>query len=143
MNTQTNIVYISFGLLSCFSLYTYFQLQQTLDECQHKLDQCINDLEDTHKTLYNVFKIQELTYRQINTVIDTLNKKPNPIPKPIGEPEPIGDANSDPIEHPDDLFEELSHYYVTVDVDDTNNTNNADTKPKPTFIKSAKNLFGL
>ena len=89
MNTQTNIVYISFGLLSCFSLYTYFQLQQTLDECQHKLDKCNNDLEDTHKTLYNVFKIQELTYRQINTVIDTLNKKPNPIPKPIGEHEPI------------------------------------------------------
>jgi hypothetical protein len=147
MSNHTSLFYISFGILGCISLYRYYTIQQTLDECEKILDECSDDLLETQKTLLLILKMQQRNYRQINEVIETLNTKTigdtkpigDPEPKPIGEPEPIEDPKSEPIGHPDDLFEELSHYYVTVDADDTN----VDTNNKPTFIKSAKNLLGL
>jgi hypothetical protein len=147
MSNHTRLFYISFGILGCISLYRYYTIQQTLVKCENLLDECLNDLLETQKTLLLILKMQQRNYRQINEVIETLNTKTigepkligEPEPDPIGEPKPIVDLKSEPIGHPDDLFEELSHYYVTVNADDTN----VDTNNKPTFIKSAKNLLGL
>ena len=153
MYRTTNIAGISLGLLCCYSAYTIFRLQKKIDEC-HKLLQTMatlprsNDvIQDTiiQDTIIQDTIIQDVIVEDVivedaivedaivedaiveDTIIeDVIVKK---VSNNVSSPVVITD------EHPDDMYEELSHYFVTDEI----------SKPisRTTLLTSAKNLLGL
>ena len=148
MYRTTNIAGISLGLLCCYSAYTIFRLQKKIDEC-HKLLQTMATLPRSNDVIQDTIiqdtiiqdvivedvivedaivedAIVEDTIVQDTIIEDVIVKK---VSNNVSSPVVITD------EHPDDMYEELSHYFVTDEI----------SKPisRTTLLTSAKNLLGL
>lgn len=128
MNLNTNITGITLGLLcgySLYNIYNYISLQKKLDSCNH--------------LLLTVIDMQRRNNNEIKTVNDKINALNDKDVSPNIEDVIISTRVSSPIAiidtHPDDMFEELNHYFVTDEI----------SKPitKSTLLTSAKNLLGL
>lgn len=124
MNINTNITGITLGLLcgySLYNIYNYISLQKKLDSCNH--------------LLLTVIDMQRRNNNEIKTVNDKINalndKNMSPITTSTRVSSPVTIIDT----HPDDMFEELNHYFVTDEI----------SKPitRSTLLTSAKNLLGL
>lgn len=124
MNINTNITGITLGILcgySLYNIYNYISLQKKLDSCNH--------------LLLTVIDMQRRNNNEIKTVNDKINalndKGVSPITTSTRVSSPITIIDT----HPDDMFEELNHYFVTDEI----------SKPitRTTLLTSAKNLLGL
>lgn len=124
MNINTNITGITLGLLcgySLYNIYNYISLQKKLDSCNH--------------LLLTVIDMQRRNNNEIKTVNDKINALNDKTMSPITTSTRVSSPVTIIDTHPDDMFEELNHYFVTDEI----------SKPitRSTLLTSAKNLLGL
>lgn len=124
MNINTNITGITLGLLcgySLYNIYNYISLQKKLDSCNH--------------LLLTVIDMQRRNNNEIKTVNDKINALNDKTMSPITTSTRVSSPVTIIDTHPDDMFEELNHYFVTDEI----------SKPitRTTLLTSAKNLLGL
>lgn len=124
MNFNTNITGITLGILcgySLYNIYNYISLQKKLDSCNH--------------LLLTVIDMQRRNNNEIKTVNDKINTLNDKCVSPITTSTRVSPPITIIDTHPDDMFEELNHYFVTDEI----------SKPitRTTLLTSAKNLLGL
>jgi hypothetical protein len=124
MNINTNITGITLGILcgySLYNIYNYISLQKKLDSCNH--------------LLLTVIDMQRRNNNEIKTVNDKINALNDKAMTPITTSTRVSSPVTIIDTHPDDMFEELNHYFVTDEI----------SKPitRTTLLTSAKNLLGL